>query len=159
MLVVLKFAVHLPAVHPGPTKPRWFHWAGRLSSPASKPSCGGCGQAVPAGARYCPRCGRAWFGVGTAEEVELPAGRTATLAAGALLARYEPESAAARWRDGNGDERGPVLIVRPQGERESVLVLRVLSPAGVGTRWGPGYEVTALEVEPESVRVEVRRVR
>ena len=52
-----------------------------------------------------------------------------------------------------------MLVVRPQGEREGVVVLRVLAPASVGTRWGPEYEVTALEIAPGSVRLEVRRVR
>ena len=150
--------------------PKWFNWigeaGGRLSDPLAAPArCGGCGRSLRAGGRFCAGCGKPAFPVSASEELALPAGRTVPLAAGMLLARFDPFSADVRWRDQPGDKpvktdggiRLALVVVAPGGGREQVVAVRPLVAWTHNVAWGPTFELMPLEVEAESLRLLVRR--
>ena len=150
--------MHEAAYKTEPESVGWFRRLGRLSRPTEKSEiCGGCTRALRAASRFCPHCGRRAFRVGMSEELELPAGRTIAVADDMLLVRYESDSTAARWRDGAGGDRGPVLIVKPQVDPEQVLLPVLLRPRAIATKWGPSYELTPLDVSDRRLRLLVRR--
>ena len=158
---------------------KWFHWVGggdggRLTDPLAagdRPArilpdaCGGCGKPLRAGGRYCPACGKAAFPVSASEEVEMPAGRTVRLAEGMLLARYDPRSLDARWREQpggdktDGDPRPALIVTGVGGGKEKLVALRPLIAFRHALWWGPGFELLPLEVEAESLRLLVRRTQ
>lgn len=156
--------MHEAAIQREQPGPRFFRWLNRTSRPVAVAEvCGGCGTTLRPGGRYCATCGRATFNIGASEEVELPANRTASLAEGMLLVRYEPDSPAARWRTDEqgvrtGSQSGPVLVVKPLAEGDIVFLPKVLRPHEVRTRWGPSYELTPLEVSGDRLLLLVRRV-
>ena len=143
---------------------RWFRFDGRLAPrPAGVAAAARCvcGGHVPAAARFCPHCGGGQFRVGASDEVELPAGRTVTVAAGMMMVRYDPASPRRRWRDAaagpTGGDAGPAILAKIVGEPDRVLPAEPLAAMPYPTRGGLAYELTVLDLAPDAARVLVRR--